>query len=164
MEQTTVSIETFMRKHIVACIFLVLFIVSGVGSPVKAYSTMHIISNLTISAGGSGYSDTLIIPNDPTGNSTSFVAYHISLESFHFELYPQNVKPNSNVRFNFRLVTNASTNCGEAIHLYDANTSVTASIFTDCGNSGDSVKIKGNVSNYSSTGCNMVIEWYLNTI
>ena len=155
-----------MRRSI--CLFIVAVILFSGSMRVLAYSTNHIISTITVSAGGIGYSDTLILPNDSDGNPIHFDKWCIHLKSFQFELYPANVKPVSSLSFNFRLVTvqanGSHVNCASVLKLYNANSSANGWVFSGFCNSGDSVCIKANISGYSLTGCTMKLEWYLVTV
>ena len=128
-------------------------------TPGFANQTNAMNSEITIVAGGSGYSDTLQIP-DSQEPTIHYSRYRVNLISFQFEGLPINVKPISNIRFNFRLVSsNSHYSCGDIVYLYGIGTS-SGLLYNGYGYSGDSFQLKVNVSNWSSSACTIEVEWF----
>jgi len=167
-----------MKK--IFCLFscltvLTMFSLSVLATP---NSTSTVTSGIYFSGGGTGYSDTytanptsLTIPYGDNEATIRYKRYSVTLQSFMFNYYPQNVKPGSDVLFNFRL-TKISSNgshidCASVIHLTDIHRS-TPTVYTDdaginngYGYSGSTMAMKSNVSNYSLSGCGLTCKWYL---
>lgn len=156
-----------MRKRLLSliCTVAVLFTMS-----LQVFAaTSTVTSTIYFSGGGTGYSDAssqlyntyLIVP----GSGLHYDKYHVKLTSFKFDYYPQNVKPYSNVRFNFRLAktlgVDSHADCASVIHIYSIDGTGTAWLWENGGNSGDKNAMKTNVSNYSTTGCGLTCQWYL---
>ena len=132
-------------------------------------ATSTVTSTIYFSGGGTGYSAAsyqlyntyLIVP----GSNLHYDKYHVKLTSFKFDYYPQDTKPNSNVRFNFRLAktlgVDSHEDCASVKYLYDVGDYGSAWLWANGGNSGDKNAMKTNVSNYSTTGCGLTCEWYL---
>ena len=156
-----------MRKRLLSliCTVAVLFTMS-----LQVFAaTSTVTSTIYFSGGGTGYSDSsyqlyntyLIVP----GSNLHYDKYHVKLTSFKFDYYPQDIKPNSDVRFNFRLAktlgVDSHENCASVIYIYSINGTGTAWLWENGGNSGNKNAMKTNVSNYSSTGCGLTCQWYL---
>lgn len=151
-----------MKKRVLSFICAIVMIVS-VSLTVIAETT-HINSDIYFSAGGSGYSDSLPNPTyyHVSEANTRYNNYYVKLTSFRFDGYAQGYKPDSSVRFNFRLVKKAEhTSIGYVIHLYNTNSSDVAETYAYHAATGESVAIKSNTSYYESAGCGLSCEWYL---
>lgn len=152
-----------------------LTLVCIISLPVLA-ATSTVESHIYYSGGGTGYSDGstqlynsyLIVP----GSNLHYDKFKVGLYSFMFDYYPQNTKPNSNVKFNFRLCkTNSNgthTDCASLVklsslsqHNPEVDNGGSAWLWENGGNSGDKNAMKTNASGYSATGCGVTCEWYL---
>lgn len=132
-------------------------------------ATSTVTSAINISAGGTGYSDTmgvlstsLAVPYGSNGETLQYDKYNVKLVAFQFNSFSPNEKPVNNVRFNFRLVTKTShTNAGTVVYLYSHNTSASNWIWSGYGVSGQEMAMKSNITNYSSKACTLACQWYL---
>ena len=155
-----------MRRRLLSlfCTVAVLFTMS-----LQVFAaTSTVTSGISIPAGGTGYSDTFVIPTSLTvpygenGGSLQYDKYNVKLVTFKFADFAQDVKPVSNVRFNFRLCTKTShNNAGTVIYLYNAGESGSDWIWSGFGYSGQQLAMKANITNYSSKACVLECKWYL---
>ena len=152
-----------MRKRIVS-LFCIVAVMCAFSIPTFAAVT----SAISISAGGDGYSDTGLtgtsytIPYGPYESCIRYSRCHMKLISFKFANLDTNVKPVSNVRFNFRPVTKDSHyNAGDVIYCYDAGGTSSGAMSSGYGYSGQKVAIKSNITNWSSSACTLACQWYL---
>ena len=130
--------------------------------------TDTVVSSISISAGGTGYSDTnasptsLYIPYGIYNSSVHYTRYHVQLHTFKFDSFAQDVKPTNNVRFNFRLVEKtAHTSYADVAYIYTAYGSTSGATWAGYGYSGQRVAMKSNITNWSSTDCVFACLWYL---
>lgn len=148
-------------------LFLIIVFVFSYSFSVFA-DTDTVVSSMSISAGESCYSDTnvsptsLYIPYGINHSSLHYTKYHVQLHTFKFDSFAQDVKPTSNVRFNFRLVEKTThTSCADVVYIYVPYGSVSGSTWAGYGHSGQSVAMKSNITNWSSTDCVLACLWYL---
>ncbi len=155
-----------MKKRMICVLSIISLLFSFSFSTYAA--TDSVVSSISVSAGGTGYSDTnssptsLYVPYGQYGSSVHYTRYYVQLHTFKFDSYPQDIKPASNVRFNLRPVTkNTHYSSADVAHIYSAYASTTAAMSSGYGYSGQSFAMKSNITNWSATNCVFSCIWYL---
>ena len=157
-----------MRKKIsFVCIIAILISFSLPVHAVEKKSDTVSPSDIMISAGGTGYSDNHSWPTSLhitsiSGSGSRYNRYKVTLTAFQFGYYPENVKPVSSIRFNFRLVHKTNhTNVGSVIYLYNLNATDWNWVWDGYGYPGEYFAMKSNVTNYSTSYGSVTTSWYL---
>lgn len=155
-----------MKKRMLCVLSIISLLFSFSFSAYAA--TDSVVSSISVSAGGSGYSDTnisptsLYVPYGQYGSSIHYTRYHVQLHTFKFDSYPPDILPASNVRFNLRPVTKTTHySSANVSHIYSAYGSTTAAMSSGYGYSGQSFAMKSNITNWSTTNCVFACIWYL---